>query len=249
MRKLKSSLKSLSMLSPFQVYSWLSKQRRIKKKKNKQKRIIQDYLESENQKKLQIGCGSNVLSSWLNTDLNDQLEDVAFLDAGEQFPIPSDSFDFIYSEHMFEHLHLTQQINLIKESFRVLKKGGILRIATPNLVFLINLYTRPTDKNNKAYMDWTVRNSPYLNDVKNNILNEELFYCYVINNFFKAWGHQLIHDVNSLKELGLQYGFANVEECEVGQSTHVELQNIEKHGTIIPSEFNKLETMVIEFTK
>lgn len=239
----------MSQLSPYHAYKWYSDRKYFKNKKNKQKRIIQYYLESESQKKLQIGCGSNVLKTWLNTDVNDQLIDVAFLDAGAPFPIPSDTFDFVYSEHMFEHIHLALQINMIKESYRVLKKGGVLRIATPNLAFLIELYEKPNEGLNKTYMKWAVNDSPYLIDVKNKIQDKKFYHCYVINNFFKAWGHQLIHDVSSLKGLGLQYGFAKVEESEVGHSIHKDLQNIEKHGSIIPPEFNKLETMVLEFTK
>ena len=71
----------------------------------------------------------------------------------------------------------------------------------------------------------------------------------MINNFFKAWGHQMIHNFSSIKKLALQCNYANVRECKVGESEVSFLQNIEKHGTVIPERINLIETMVVEIIK
>jgi predicted SAM-dependent methyltransferase len=249
MKGFKKLLKKFSKVSVYSIYAKHKSFSQLNKRKKKQQNIINSYLNTESIKRLQIGCGSNLLESWLNTDLNDIEDEIAFLDAGDKFPLPSNTFDFIYSEHVFEHLELSQQINMIQESYRILKVGGVLRIATPSLDFLFDLYKNPEEVSNKAYTSWAINHSKSLVNIKSQVQSKESYYCYVINNFFRAWGHQLIHNYDSLKHLGQEIGFQIIENCQVGESKYAELQNIEKHGTIIPNEFNKKETMVLEFTK
>lgn len=246
--KMKKTVKNILSFSPYWVYQTLKNNRKQDKCVKDQRRIIDDYLKNNEVKKMQIGCGSNFLKGWLNTDLNYN-DKVAFLDAGAKFPVESDTFDYVYSEHLFEHLKLEQQLNMLVESYRILKKGGIMRIATPSLEFLFKLYANPNTLENKQYVNWAVENIPNLEAVNNSIIDIEEHYCYVINNFFKAWGHQMIHNYSSIKKLALQCGYAQVRQCNVGESDVPLLRNIEKHGTIIPININLIETMVIEIIK
>lgn len=244
---MKKKLKKFLNHSPYSLYERYRDQKNEFKRDFEQRKIIDGYLKNNEIKKLQIGCGSNLLEGWLNTDLNFN-EHVAFLDAGKIFPLESNSFNFVYSEHLFEHLTLESQLNLLTEGLRILKKGGVMRIATPSLAFLFNLYNNPEDLQNKNYVDWAVKNIPNLKKV-NRAVNREDYANYVINNFFKDWGHQMIHDFTSLNKLALQCGFSEVRECEVGKSDYPDLIKIEKHGTIIPPQINLMETMVLEIIK
>lgn len=56
-------------------------------------------------------------------------------------PIPDSSVDILYSSHFIEHLFRNDAINLLKESFRVLKPKGILRVSIPDLEYAISLYS------------------------------------------------------------------------------------------------------------
>jgi len=221
----------------------------LKKRIAKQEELISSYTERNSEKKLHIGCGANILEGWLNTDLNDNDENIAYLDAGRKFPLTSNSFDFVYSEHLFEHLDINQQLNMLEESIRVLKPGGIVRIATPSLDFLNDLYNNPGKTPNKEYISWATSTSSYLFSVKKNIEDENKFYCYVINNFYRAWGHKLIHNQDSLCGLAIQIGYSECKRVGLNESSHRSLQKVEKHGTIIPEKFNILETMVVELKK
>ncbi len=245
---MKKKIIYLLSFSPYGLFEIYRNTKRNNKRIKNQKLIINDYLKNNEIKKLQIGCGSNFLQGWLNTDLRD-CDNIAFLDAGGKFPIESDAFDYIYSEHLFEHLTVEQQHNMLVESYRILKKGGVMRIATPSLDFLFNLYANPTTTENKQYVNWAVENIPGLTIINNSIIDTEEHYCYVINNFFKAWGHQMIHNYSSLKKIGMQNRFSQVRLCNVGESKVLCLQNIEKHGAIIPVNMNLLETMVVEMIK
>lgn len=51
---------------------------------------------------------------------------------GNILPFPDDEFTFAFSEHFFEHLFLDEAGELMKECFRVLRPGGVLRIAVPD---------------------------------------------------------------------------------------------------------------------
>ncbi|MFV5688940.1 class I SAM-dependent methyltransferase [Flavobacterium sp. ZT3R25] len=245
---MKKKIKNLLSYSPYNLYETVRNKMNQAKKNKKEISKINFYLENNEIKKIQIGCGTNFLEGWLNTDIKNN-DKIIYLDAGEKFPLESDSFDFVYSEHLFEHLKTGQQLNMLTESFRILKKGGVMRIATPNISFLFRLFENPNTPEMIDYVNWAVKNIPHLFEANNMVVDQEEHYVYVINNFFKAWGHQVIHNISSLSKLALQCNFAQVRECTVGESNVLDLKNIERHGTIIPERINFLETMVVELVK
>lgn len=57
-------------------------------------------------------------------------------------PFRSETVDFIYSSHLLEHLFKDDAEFLINEMYRVLKKGGILRIVVPDLEYVVELYKK-----------------------------------------------------------------------------------------------------------
>ncbi|MCI0541019.1 MAG: methyltransferase domain-containing protein [Verrucomicrobiales bacterium] len=65
---------------------------------------------------------------------------VHYLNVAHRFPFPEKSFDFVYSAHMLEHLSPHDAASCIREVHRVLRNGGILRIAVPDLDELVQKY-------------------------------------------------------------------------------------------------------------
>lgn len=57
-------------------------------------------------------------------------------DLNEGIPYDSQEFDLVFSNQVIEHIDNTDLF--IKESFRVLKKGGYFIVITPNLSFWLN---------------------------------------------------------------------------------------------------------------
>lgn len=202
-------------------------------------RRIQRYLASADKPKLQIGSGSNLLEGWLNVGISvEESWKGVYMDAGKRFPLPDESMNFVYSEHLFEHLTYQQAQNMLKESYRVLKPGGIMRLATPDLRFLLGLYQEPEKPLHKAYMQFSVKDdgmpaSP----------------VYVISRFHTNWGHQIIYDRETLTRMLEEVGFRDITSCEVGQSVHEELNGMEGHFKVMPYAFNQLETMIVEAMK
>jgi predicted SAM-dependent methyltransferase len=208
------------------------------------KKQIADYLHTSMHPKLQIGCGGNQLSGWLNTDVSIKRckEGAMFLNAGERFPLPDASMDFIFSEHLFEHLNFAQAVNMLKESYRVLKPSGVIRIATPNFDFLKDLYLAPETPLHKRYLEWSANGGGGGKPIPATPV-------YVINKFHTSWGHQIVYDEKTLSNLLKDCGFKNVRLCKMGESSHEELKGVERHGDVIPYDFCQLETMVLEADK
>lgn len=206
---------------------------------------LMDYLNKHNIAKLQIGCGSYPLDDWFNTDNSEKIckDRIVYMDAGNPFPIPNNSFDYIFSEHLFEHLTYEQAENMLKESYRILKENGIIRIATPNFEFLLDLYLNPQKDINKAYIEFDAKRS-----------NLPANPIYAINRFHTSWGHQIIYDPHTLENLLREHGFRNICQCEVGKSKNQHLNNIERHYNSFKkqhadNDYNLLQTMVFEATK
>ena len=202
---------------------------------------------SHNPNKLNLGCGRNVMNGWLNVDLFSKSSKILTMDASKPYPFPDESFDYVFSEHMFEHLDLAGQQNMMRECHRVLRPGGVLRLAMPNFDFLIDLVNNPDAELNCKYLDWSYH--MFLQDKVEYEVDRKDYPVYVVNNFMHDWGHQFIHTTGSIIRLGETCGFKIWLQCTNGESLYGALQNCERHQHEIPFWANLLETMVIEFYK
>ena len=202
--------------------------------------LIKDYLKSSGSKKLQIGCGRNRLNGWLNTDLVGNRE-VVYMDATKPLPFPDNSLDYIFSEHIFEHISYRDGSRFIKECYRILKPEGRIRISTPDLAFLIRLYNEPESDVSKRYIKFTI--DAFINEPK------VCARAVVVNNFFYNWGHQFIYDYEMLEYTLQAAGFKKVIRFKPGDSHDLHLKGLESHGKIIGEEFNLLESIAVEAEK
>jgi predicted SAM-dependent methyltransferase len=209
-------------------------------RKSGRRRRIRAYLDTHESRKLQLGCGKNILEGWCNTDLYRD-EDVLYLDAKEPFPCDDRTFDYIFCEHLIEHCEYREGMHMLRECFRVLRPGGKIRIATPDLLFVIRLNDPEKTEAQKRYIAWAAEH--YLPDV------ETCRDVFVIHNFFRSWGHKVIYDFKALQDLMKAVGFVSIARHDVGESSDKNLQKIESHGNHIGDDFNRLETFVIEGEK
>jgi predicted SAM-dependent methyltransferase len=52
--------------------------------------------------------------------------------AGDKLPFADGHFDYIFSEHFFEHLFLDEAVALFLEARRILRPGGVIRTVVPD---------------------------------------------------------------------------------------------------------------------
>jgi predicted SAM-dependent methyltransferase len=197
---------------------------------------IKIYLQSHDCKKLQVGCSGNVIEGWFNCDIQPFYPGAYYLDATKNFPIDSEAFDYVFSEHMIEHITYSQGVFMLKECFRILKRGGKIRICTPDLKVLANLYTPSKSQEQAQYIRSVV--DRWLNDIS--LYNE----AFVINQIF-GFGHRFVYDYDVLKLTLEDLGFINVNSFSPGESNDSNLANIDVHA----KDYIRFETLVVQAEK
>jgi predicted SAM-dependent methyltransferase len=99
---------------------------------------------------LNLGCGNIFVNStdWINFDWAPQDRDVKRANLIKKLPIEDETVDLIYSSHFIEHIPIDELGNFLKECYRILKKGGIIRLVLPDFENIAREYIRNIDKNN-----------------------------------------------------------------------------------------------------
>ena len=190
------------------------------------RRISRRYLADHALRKLQIGAGGNPLPGWLNSELQPLRRNVLHLDAARPFPFADDSFDYVFSEHVIEHLTLEEGERMLGECFRVLRPGGTIRLSTPDLVFLTGLLKAERSPMGEAYIRWAIEQ----------FVPEQAWAgaVAVFNNGMRAWGHRFIYDAQTLEAALRRAGFGKARRCEAGESRDPELRGLENVGRAPP---------------
>lgn len=140
---------------------------------------------------IHLGCWTRNIPGFINVDLVD-LPHVHYKRGIDDLSIfDNDSADLIYSSHNLEYFDRIEAKKVLKEWNRVLKPGGILRLAVPDFEKLIHVYQLTGDLNK---------------------LLGPLYGRMIINtsNGEKTIYHKTGYDYTSLKSLLEESGFRNV---------------------------------------
>jgi predicted SAM-dependent methyltransferase len=99
-------------------------------------------------KYLNLGCGYKYVQSeeWVNADMIPVGNGVIECNFLNGIPLPSDTFDAVYHSHVLEHFAKADGEKFIAECYRILKPGGILRIALPNLEMIAKEYLKNIER-------------------------------------------------------------------------------------------------------
>jgi SAM-dependent methyltransferase len=216
--------------------------------RGRDRRLIEAYLRSHAVKRLHVGCGRNVLDGWLNCDLHPRTDAVVQLDATKPFPLPDNQFDYVFSEHVIEHLPFDGGASMLAECYRVLRPGGRIRMSTPDLAFLVGLYLPERSALQQRYVDWMSATPKCTVRPPVDGPGPPPAEVFVINNFMTDWGHRFIYDERTLRYSLQRARFAHVVKCPIGESGVEDLRGLE-HETRLPEGFLQLETVTLEAEK
>ncbi len=111
-------------------------------------------------KLLNLGCGLRTHPDWCNVDLVAATPGVVEHDLLRGLPFADDSWDAVYHSHVLEHLTPADARRFVSDCFRVLKPGGVIRIAVPDLQRIARAYLTEIEKvlagstNSRANLEW-----------------------------------------------------------------------------------------------
>jgi predicted SAM-dependent methyltransferase len=204
---------------------------------------IHDYLKSHTVRKLQIGAGGNDVDGWLNSDIEPSSKEI-YLDATHRYPFPDGSFQYVFSEHVIEHVSWEGGLAMLRECHRVLAPGGKVRTVTPNLTKFIQLLGGVADPAERQYIDAKLRFHGWpLTPVPG---------AYILNEEVRDWGHQFLYDPATLRKSLELAGFQQINEYPVGEKTDPVFQEAELRTRYPGSDLwvvNNWEAMAIEATR
>jgi predicted SAM-dependent methyltransferase len=158
------------------------------------------------QPRLHIGSGRERLEGWINIDAQalPGVDVVADVTKGLDFS----NVEAIFAEHFIEHLPLAMAVHFLRESWRVLGRGGWIRLSTPNLDWVWSTHYKldadPAGKRAAAL---------------------------ALNRAFHGWRHQFLWNREMLGEALLACGFDEVRWCRYGESELPIFRGIERHET------------------
>ena len=89
---------------------------------------------------LNLGCGNRFHPDWTNVDMVSSSPHVVAHNLCEGIPYPDAHFEVVYHSHVLEHFSRKEGREFLRECVRVLKPGGIIRVAVPDLEHIVRLY-------------------------------------------------------------------------------------------------------------
>lgn len=204
-----------------------------------QGRRIKEYLDENECRKLHLGASDMILPGWLNTDLFPHSRETVFMDATRPFPLPALSIDYAYCEHFIEHISLEGAASCFAEVHRCLRRGGVFRVATPDLQQYVGLFSGRLGPEQERF----------LQSFGEFFKLERVSPCQALNHIAYNWGHRFLYTRAELFDGLRRAGFSEIVAKEVGESDHDALRSIEQHGKFFGDDMNRFETMVLEASK
>lgn len=154
---------------------------------------------------------------------------VKYLDLRKKLPFPPGSVDAIYASHVLEHLYRDEAKRLVAECHRVLKPGGMLRLAVPSLRYFAERYlaSQSDDAADQFMRLLHVRS-------EQGVRNPLLRLYHLCGGDFHS--HKWMYDAASLTLVFRSAGFASVRERSCHDSDIPEITLVESRTRVSPSE-------------
>ena len=166
--------------------------------------------------KIEVGGHRFSRPGWIATDIG--WRSPLFMDASSRWPFPDGSASLVYSDNVIEHISMGGNRRLFREAHRVLRSGGRIRLATPDIQRLAGLYTsRSTEA------DWHIgelRRKGY----------EAHHYVDLLRAVFQDAGHHVgyLWDMEALSAELQDAGFEDIVRFESSRSDTSELIGLER---------------------
>lgn len=159
---------------------------------------------------------------------NDVNGKVVVHDLSKGLPFDNDSVDVVYHSHMLEHINRMDARAFLKENYRVLKPGGILRVVVPDMEILCRKYISAIGAGEGLSLE---SYEHYIEEIIEQCVRVEAFGSSrqsqprrLIENLIlgdarkRGETHQWMYDCMSLSKILKGIGFKSIEKKEFDQS-------------------------------
>jgi SAM-dependent methyltransferase len=117
-------------------------------------------------------------------------------------PFPNESVDYVYSSHVLEHFYSDTAESVLRDAYRVLRKGARIRICVPDLQHALELYAKCQKEEALAYF-FQPKDRPLFSR------------------------HHYMYDFQLLASLLQRVGFHSVEKCNYRQGLVPDLDELD----------------------
>ena len=150
---------------------------------------------------MHLGCGSKFIPGFIHIDLGgydhiDHNRDIRDLGI-----FANETVDLIYCCHALEYFDRYEVITVLTEWYRVLKKGGILRLSVPDFEAIVNIYLKYGDLDHQGIL------GPLYGKWQN-------------SNDIETMYHKTAYDFTSLTKVLKNIGFNTVKRYEIYNTIH-----------------------------
>jgi predicted SAM-dependent methyltransferase len=165
--------------------------------------------------RINVGSSSSALDGWINVDLLPDPEGRCLvMDATKPWPFRPGSAEVVNSEHFIEHLSAEEAKEYLRESWMVLRPGGVIRTSTPDL---------------EGIARSMVQRDPHDLETHRSHGYSASTYGEMVNNYAYGSGHRRLYDEESLALLLVEAGFVEPRRCAYGESDHEALKGVDRH--------------------
>jgi SAM-dependent methyltransferase len=195
---------------------------------------------------VQYGCGLCSPEKWINFDASPTLRlqripligsvirsrsgvpfphGVRYGDIVKGLPIAENSCNGVYCSHVLEHLSLNDFRKALKNTYAILKPGGIFRCVLPDLEIAAREYVKALDEgNNLASIRFIERDTMLGQKQRPTGLKQQLAFHWGNARHLWMWDHASLSF--ELKEAG----FSNIRKCKFADSSDAMFKDVEDEG-------------------
>jgi hypothetical protein len=159
-------------------------------------------------------------------------------DITKRLKFASNSVNAIFTEHVIEHIECQEAINFMRESHRILKKSGILRIVCPVTDMLYTNFSLES-KNDSRYLQENIAGKfqPAIKSLQQLGLSGiyEDIYPFLICHLVGSSGHKFVWSSKLLLKVLKAIGYSSVQQCNIGQGSNP-AYCLERRSRIIATE-------------
>jgi len=188
---------------------------------------------------IQFGCAWSAPKNWRNFDCSPTLRferipiigklytknknrfpvNVEYGDIVKGLPLSSNSCDYVYCSHVLEHLSLNDCRKALKNTYTILKDGGIFRLVLPDMEYCAKEYINNPNITALEFMQSL--------DIGSEERYRSIFSF--IYDYFQNSKHYWMWDYLSLEAELKQVGFIKIRRAHIGDSNSEVFDTVEEY--------------------